>query len=97
MPVVDSLTAIVEQTEDQRLAQVMAQVRRAVNEGSELHKALREHPVFPNLYCNMIAAGESSGTLELVSAPCELQRVGETSEPGTVCTYYPAIMISFAF
>ncbi|MEC8022544.1 MAG: type II secretion system inner membrane protein GspF [Myxococcota bacterium] len=100
VPVVDSLTAIVEQTEDQRLAQVMAQIRRAVNEGSELHKALREHPkVFPNLYCNMVAAGESSGTLELVfqrlSNFIESQ-VKLRSQVRSALTY-PAIMITFAF
>ena len=37
VPVVDSLAAIVEQTEDQRLSRVMAQVRRTVNEGGALH------------------------------------------------------------
>ena len=100
VPVVDALTAIVEQTEDQRLAQVMAQIRRAVNEGSELHKALREHPkVFPNLYCNMVAAGESSGTLELVFqrlANFIESQVKLRSQVRSALTY-PAIMITFAF
>ncbi len=100
VPLVDSLTAIVEQCEDERLAQVMAQVRRSVNEGNPLHASLREYPaVFPNLYCNMVRAGESSGTLELV-----FQRLASFIESQvrlrsqvTSALMYPAIMITFAF
>ena len=99
VPVVDSLAAIVEQTEDERLARVMAQVRRSVNEGGALHNALREHPkVFPNLYANMVQAGESSGTLELV-----FQRLASFIESQVKlrsqvrsALMYPMIMIGFA-
>ncbi|HIA00547.1 MAG TPA: type II secretion system protein GspF [Myxococcales bacterium] len=99
IPVVDSLTAIVEQTEDERLSKVMAQVRRSVNEGMALNDALRDHPeVFPNLYCNMVRAGESSGTLELV-----FQRLADFIESQvklrsqvTTALMYPLIMVSFA-
>ncbi|MFT5429486.1 MAG: general secretion pathway protein F [Myxococcota bacterium] len=99
VPLVDSLSAIVEQLEDERLSQVMAQVRRSVNEGHPLHSALREYPnVFPDLYCNMVSAGESSGTLELV-----FQRLSTFIESQvrlrsqvTSALMYPFIMITFA-
>ena len=99
VPVVDALAAIVEQTEDERLTAVMAQVRRSVNEGAAMNQALREHPkVFPNIYCNMVKAGESSGTLELV-----FQRLADFIESQvrlrskiTTALMYPAIMITFA-
>ncbi len=99
VPLVDALTAIVDQTENERLSNVMAQVRRAVNEGSALHLALREHPtVFKNLFCNMVSAGEASGTLELV-----FQRLSDFMEAQVKlesqvksALMYPMIMVSFA-
>lgn len=100
VPLVDSLAALVEQTEDERLSRVLAQVRRQVNEGMALHQAMREHPkVFPGLYCNMVSAGEASGTLELV-----FQRLADFMEGQvklrsqvTSALTYPAIMMTFAF
>ena len=56
-----------DQTENERLKVVLAQVRQDVNEGSSLAKACGAHPkVFDTIFVNMIEAGESSGTLGLV-------------------------------
>ncbi len=67
VPLVDSLTAIVEQTENPKLKRVLSQIRTGVNEGVSLHRALANHPkVFGPTYANMVRAGESSGTLEIV-------------------------------
>ena len=67
VPLTDSLGSIAEQVEHDRLKHVMTQVRKSVNEGTALHLAIREHPnVFPDVYANMVEAGERSGTLELV-------------------------------
>jgi general secretion pathway protein F len=67
IPLVDALTALVEQLESVGLRSVLSQVRESVNEGSSLAKALALHPkVFDNIFINMVEAGESSGTLGLV-------------------------------
>ncbi len=67
VPLVDSLSAIVEQTENSKLKRVLSQIRTGVNEGVSLHRALANHPkVFGETYANMVRAGESSGTLEIV-------------------------------
>lgn len=67
IPVVDTLAALVEQTENPKLKAVLADVREKVNEGSTLAKAMRAHPtVFSELYVNMVDAGEQSGALEVV-------------------------------
>ena len=64
---VESWSALVEQTENERLKVILAQVRQDVNEGSSLAKATGAHPkVFDTIFVNMIEAGESSGTLGLV-------------------------------
>lgn len=67
IPLVEALTALVDQTENEKLKVILAQVRQDVNEGSSLAKATALHPkVFDNIFVNMIEAGESSGTLSLV-------------------------------
>ncbi len=67
IPLVESLTALVEQVEHERLKRILSDVKQRVNEGSSLADALAAHPkVFSTLYVNMIRAGESSGALEIV-------------------------------
>ncbi|MHC4543161.1 MAG: type II secretion system F family protein [Planctomycetota bacterium] len=72
MPLVPALSALVEQLREIRgqenpLADIMKQVANDVNSGSTLAEALSKHPnVFSNLFVNMVAAGETSGTLEEV-------------------------------
>jgi general secretion pathway protein F len=65
--IVDSLAAVARQSDNPRLSRVLNEVRRAVTEGKSLAGAMGEHPwVFPDLYINMVRAGESSGTLDQV-------------------------------
>jgi general secretion pathway protein F len=67
IPLVESLAALVEQVEHERLKRVVSEVRQRVNEGGSLADALAAHPrVFNGLYVNMIRAGESSGALDVV-------------------------------
>lgn len=76
IPLVDSLSALVDQVENQKLRDVLSQVREKVTGGSRLADALRAHPdVFNELYLNMIAAGEASGSLDIV-----LKRLAEFTE-----------------
>ena len=67
IPMVEALSALLEQVEKPALKVVLADVKEKVNEGSSLAKALQAHPkVFDDLYVNMVAAGEQSGALDLV-------------------------------
>jgi len=67
MPLVPALSALAEQLNEDRLAQILEEVRSSVNAGSTLADALSRYPdVFSPLFVNMVAAGESSGTLEQV-------------------------------
>ncbi len=67
LPLEASLVALSEQSEDQKLREILTQVRERVGEGSSLTNALKEHEnVFSDLYINMVKAGESSGTLDIV-------------------------------
>lgn len=67
IPVVDALSALIEQTESARTKRVLSQVREQVTEGAALADALKAHPrVFSDLYVNMVRAGEASGALDVV-------------------------------
>jgi general secretion pathway protein F len=67
IPLVEALTALVDQVEHERLKRVLGDVKQRVNEGAALADALANHPrVFSTLFVNMIRAGEHSGALEVV-------------------------------
>ncbi|MCB0327084.1 MAG: type II secretion system inner membrane protein GspF [Bdellovibrionales bacterium] len=67
VPMVDSLSALIEQMENARLKRVVSEIKGKVNEGGTLADAMAAHPkIFSNLYINMIRAGEASGQLEEV-------------------------------
>ncbi len=67
IPMVEALSALVDQVDNPALKLVLVEVREDVNQGDGLAKAMRKHPkVFGNLYVNMVAAGEQSGALDTV-------------------------------
>lgn len=67
IPLVDSIEALTEQVEKEQLQRVLTSVRESLNAGTSFAVCLEGHPqVFPPLYVNMVAAGEASGTLEVV-------------------------------
>ncbi|HSB20823.1 MAG TPA: type II secretion system inner membrane protein GspF [Anaeromyxobacteraceae bacterium] len=67
IPLVEALTALVDQVDHQRMKRVIGDVKQRVNEGSSLADALgAQAKVFSTLYVNMIRAGESSGALDVV-------------------------------
>lgn len=62
---VSSLDAIIEQTDNQPLKKIIAQIREEIKEGKSFADALEKHrKVFSDLYVNMIRAGQESGALE---------------------------------
>jgi general secretion pathway protein F len=69
IPLVEGLTALIDQVEHPDLKAAFTEARNRVNEGESFADALKAHPkVFQNLFVNMVAAGEASGTLEVVLA-----------------------------
>jgi type IV pilus assembly protein PilC len=65
LPLVQSLEILASNQHDRSFAAVLAGVRSSVEGGSTLSAAFQRYPrVFDQLYCNMIAAGESGGILE---------------------------------
>ena len=69
IPLVEALSALIDQLDQPDLKSAFTEARNQVNEGSTYADALKAHPkIFPPIYVNMVAAGEASGTLEVVLA-----------------------------
>jgi general secretion pathway protein F len=65
--IVEALSALQDQIENEHLKIVLSEVKQDVNEGASLAKAFGKHPkIFTNVYVNMVEAGEESGNLEVV-------------------------------
>ncbi|MBL8784846.1 MAG: type II secretion system inner membrane protein GspF [Deltaproteobacteria bacterium] len=98
--VTDAIGAIADQLENPLFKKVLSEVKRNVSEGSTLANALKKHPkIFSDLYVNMVASGESSGTLDVV-----FERLADVSESQvrlrsklTSALVYPVIMLVMSF
>jgi type IV pilus assembly protein PilC len=65
LPLVQSLEILASNQTKQSFARVLTGVRSTVEGGSTLSNAFQQYPrAFDQLYCNMIAAGESGGILD---------------------------------
>jgi len=76
LPLIQSLTILAEQTRNKYFKKVIIAVKEDVEAGSTLNQAKRKFPkAFDDLYCNLIASGEQSGSLDIM-----LQRLAEYIE-----------------
>lgn len=67
VPVVESLTAMIDQITKMRLKKILAAIRQTVKEGNGLAAGFEQFPnQFNRVYINMVKAGESSGRLDVV-------------------------------
>jgi general secretion pathway protein F len=97
-PLVSAIDTLIPQISAPSFKKIIAQIKTSVVEGSSLANALSSYPrVFSPLYINMVHAGESSGTLEVV-----LERLADLLEKqDTLRTnirskmFYPIFMTFF--
>jgi len=67
LPLVQCLEILGSQTENKAFGTIINKVRSDVETGSTFAEALRKHPkAFPDLYVNMVAAGEAGGILDTI-------------------------------
>jgi type IV pilus assembly protein PilC len=99
LPLVQSLTILAQQTENKALKDVVKQVVFDVEAGNTLADAFRKHPkAFPDLYVNMVAAGEAGGILDtiLVRLATFLEKSDALVRKVKGAMVYPAVIISVA-
>jgi type IV pilus assembly protein PilC len=100
MSLLRALYVIEEQTENEKLQETWAAVRKDVEAGISLSDALNKHPdVFNELYTAMVAAGETGGILDST-----LQRVADQLEKDAAlrrqikaAMIYPSLIGGFSF
>lgn len=99
IPLVEALTALIDQVDNPKLKVAVGQIRQRVNEGASLADAMAQHgSLFSPLYVNMIRAGEAGGALEIV-----LERLADYLESQvrlrnriSAATVYPVVMTVMA-
>ncbi|HEU4450190.1 MAG TPA: type II secretion system F family protein [Gaiellaceae bacterium] len=97
--VVTALVILEEQTEDKKLAAVIAELRADVEGGLLLSEAMARHPrVFSRLFVAMVEAGEAAGILDVVLDRVAYQIEKETKIKRRVrgAMMYPLMVLSFA-
>ena len=95
LPLERALTALTDESEDERQRNLLASLRAEVNAGSTFAKALSQHPrEFSSIYTAVIGAGEQSGSLgqvlERLADDLEEQQALKSKLIGAAL--YPAIV-----
>ncbi len=95
----DSLEAIAGQQDSKKFKSIITSLRNCIEQGSSFSQALAEHPqVFRNLYINMVAAAEVSGSLsEMLQKLADyLDNEAETRSQVRSAMVYPIIIAVMA-
>mgnify|MGYP001202168410 FL=1 len=99
LPLIQSLGLLAEQQKNKYFTRVITEVKEDVEAGAALNQALRKHPkVFDDLYCNLVASGEQSGSLDTM-----LRRLADYQESMLKlrakvrqAMIYPSAIVTFA-
>jgi general secretion pathway protein F len=75
-PLVSAIDTLIPQTKSHTFKKILAQIKSSITEGNSFAETLSTYPgTFTPLYVNMVHAGETSGTLEIV-----LERLADITE-----------------
>ncbi|MFZ1036220.1 MAG: type II secretion system F family protein, partial [Smithella sp.] len=67
IPILRILSILEDQTESKGLKQAITKIIKDINQGSSLSDSMQKYPkIFDRLYCDMIKAGEVSGSVPMV-------------------------------
>jgi len=67
VPLLQSFEIVARGHSNARFSRLMMDIKSKIEAGSSMSQAFREHPKqFDQLYCNLVAAGEASGTLDAI-------------------------------
>ncbi|TDS31743.1 type II secretion system F family protein [Halanaerobium congolense] len=93
---VDALFILAKQTEHSHLKEVITQVQEDVETGISLANAFAKHPkVFPELYIQLVRAGESGGVLDTIlnKLADHFDRQDELNSMVKSAMYYPLVIL----
>lgn len=93
--IIDALAMLSEQTENKRLANAIRATRTEVEKGRTLSEAMQHQDgVFPTMFVNMVAAGETSGSIEIAFSRMATQFEKSSKLSGLMkkSLMYPAVL-----
>ncbi len=96
IPLAQAMSALIEQCQIRDLEAAFRDIRERLTGGLSYAEALAYHPhYFPDLYVNMVKAGEASGSLDLVLDRLAdyLQRQAQLRNKVGAALAYPIVMI----
>jgi len=99
LPLIQSLDILAEQTKNKYFKNVIKDIRADVEAGSTLNQAKRKFPnVFDDLYCNLVASGEQSGSLDIMLRRLAefLEKIVRLRAQVRQAMIYPTAVLSFA-
>lgn len=97
--IIDALGMLSEQTENKRLAHALREVRSEVEKGHTLSEAMsHQGEVFPLMFINMVAAGETAGNIEIAFSRMAVQFEKTAKLSGLLrkSMAYPCVLIAVA-
>ncbi len=99
LPLIQGLNILAEQTKNRYFKQVIKDVRSDVEAGSTLNQAKKKFPrVFDDLYCNLVASGEQSGSLDIMLRRLAefLEKIVRLRSQVKQAMIYPSAIVIFA-
>lgn len=99
IPILEALQDIEMQTNNPAFRGVVKDIYNSIRSGAKLSDALMRHPgIFPQLYCNIVVAGEAVGNLDAVLHDLVTFLEWEEEMKGNVkqAIIYPATVLSAA-
>lgn len=99
LPLIQSLTILAEQTKNKYFKKVIHSIREDVEAGSTLNQAKKKFPkVFDELYCNLVASGEQSGSLDIMLRRLAefLEKIVKLRSQVKQALIYPSAIVIFA-
>ncbi|MCK4431520.1 MAG: type II secretion system F family protein, partial [Candidatus Aminicenantes bacterium] len=99
LPLIQSLNILAEQTKNKYFKRVIKDVRGDVEAGSTLNQAMKKFPkVFDNLFCNLVASGEQSGSLDIMLKRLAeyLEKIVKLRSQVRQAMIYPSAVLGFS-
>jgi len=99
VPLVQSFDIIGRGHDNPSMQELVLSIKADVESGTALTVALRKHPLyFDDLFCNLVAAGEQAGVLDVLLAKIATYKEKTESIKGKIrkALFYPAAVIAVA-
>jgi len=96
LSLVESLKILSKEIENKKLKIVINEIKQGVEQGKQLSEMLLQYPkIFPVIYVNMIAAGETAGKMEesLEQVAIQMKKSHELTSKIRSAMMYPAVIL----